>query len=70
MAEVTLEFLGEQVIALREGQAAQHEMLQTVIRMLRRLEDRIDRGEERQLSLMQSDMDLDHRVRALERSRD
>jgi hypothetical protein len=41
-----------------------------IIRMLQRIEDRLDRSEDQQLGLMRSDLDLEKRVRALERAKE
>jgi septal ring factor EnvC (AmiA/AmiB activator) len=78
---IDLQMLGELIVGLRdelradirainEKLAAHGEGMQTLIRMLRRIEDRIDRTDEQILSLMQSDQDLSRRLRAVERARE
>jgi hypothetical protein len=62
--------LRELAASIGDEQRAQREVLQTLQRMLRRIEERLDRSEEQQLALMRDDQALERRMRALERLRE
>ncbi len=73
-AKISLDLLGELVVGLRdemrELKATGQEQHNIVVRMLRRIEDRLDRHDELLISLLQSDRDLERRLRAVERTKE
>ncbi len=73
-AKIPLDLLGELVVGLRdemrELKATGQKQHNIVVRMLRRIEDRLDRHDELLISLLQSDHDLERRLRAAERAKE